>query len=363
MSDLSIFEGTPDIKELVAVAARLGTEELDDGVRRAEQSGTWPGRVRAVLRELPLGGLDLPESLGGVGAGLVAKVAVLEELATHDAGGLPASDQPGPAVGAVLACPDPERAREVAAVGLDGHAGCALVVVDDEQPLPGRLAWLPDHPPPCWVWVSQADDLLLLRVGIDGREGQAADDAPLAFHASGSASVSLAGAEPVGRWPLAPGTGLQVRGRARLWAAAISLGVARAALTSTLAYTTERLVFGKPVAHHQGNAFDLAVVAGRVHAAGLCVRDAAARYEDGDADAGFWATEAWVETTGTAVAVTDLGIQLLGGHGFLMDHLAEKRFREARMLGLLFGGRDRADADLASAVLGVADAIVPGRLS
>jgi alkylation response protein AidB-like acyl-CoA dehydrogenase len=316
--------------------------------------------VSAVLRELPLGGLDLPESLGGVGAGCVAKMAVLEELAAHDAGGLPASDHPGPAVGAVLACPDTDRARDVVGASLGGVAGCALAVVEEEQPLPRRLAWVPARPLPSWVWVSQADDLRLLRVEAACAAPEAADEAPLAFHASGSASVSLASAEVVGSWPLAPRTGLQVRGRARLWAAAVSLGVARAALASTLAYTTDRVVFGKPVAHHQGNAFELAAIAARVHAAGLCVRDAAARFEGDDPDAGFWAAAAWVETTETALAVTDLGIQLLGGHGFLMDHLAEKRFREARMLGFLFGGRDGADADLASAVIEVADPILPG---
>jgi alkylation response protein AidB-like acyl-CoA dehydrogenase len=357
---VSTFELTSDIKELVRVAARLGQEQLDDGGRRAEQAGAWPERVSAVLRQLPLGGLDLPESLGGVGAGCVAKVAVLEELSVHDAGGLPAHDQPGPAAGAVLACPDPARAREVAAASLSGTAGCALAVVEEEQPLPGRLAWLPARPPPAWVWVSQADDLRLLRVTVDGSGRQAADGAALAFHASGSGQVSLAGAELVGRWLLPPRAGLEIRGRARLWAAAVSLGVARAALASTLAYTTERVVFNRPVAHHQGNAFDLAAAAARVHAAGLCVRDAAARFDGRDPDAGFWATEAWVETTEAAVAVTDLGIQLLGGHGFLMDHVAEKRFREARMLGLLLGGRDGADADLASAVLEVVDPILPG---
>ncbi len=357
---MSLFEVTPDIEQLVAVAVRLGADQLDGGVRSAELAGTWPDQVSAVLRELPLGGLDLPGSLGGVSAGCVAKVAVLEELAAHDAGGIPASDQPGPTVGAVLACPDMDRAKEVAAASLDGTAGCALAVVEEQQPLPRRLAWVPSRPMPSWVWVSQADDLRLLRVKVDDTEREASDEVPLAFHASGSVSLSLTDAELVGHWPLAPRSGLQVRGRARLWAAALSLGVARAALASTLAYTTERFVFGKPVAHHQGNAFDLAVVAARVHAAGLCVRDAAARFDGNELDAGFWATEAWVETTETAVAVTDLGIQLLGGHGFLMDHLAEKRFREARMLGLLFGGRDSADADLASAVIDVADTILPG---
>jgi alkylation response protein AidB-like acyl-CoA dehydrogenase len=200
----------------------------------------------------------------------------------------------------------------------------------------------------------------LLQIGPAGTGREAADEAPLAFHASGSGSVSLTSAEVIGSWTLAHRMGLQVRGRARLWAAAVLLGVGRAALASTLAYTTERVVFGKPVAHHQGNAFDLAAMAARVDAAGLCVRDAAARFEGNDPDAGFWATAAWVETTQTAIAVTDLGIQLLGGHGFLMDHLAEKRFREARMLGLLFAGRDGAEADLASAVIGVADPILPG---
>ncbi len=360
---MSAFDLTPDVEQLLSVVARLGVEHLDDGVRAAEEAGAWPDRVLAVLSGLPLGGLDLPESLGGVSAGCIAKMAVLEALAGHDAGGLPASDQPGPAVGAVLACPDAALAKEVAAASQGGSAGCALAAVEDDQRLPRRLAWLPAYPPPSWVWVSQADDLRLLRVKGDGTGHQAADEVSLAFHASGSASVALADAEVVGRWPLVPGTGLEVRGRARLWAAAVALGVARAALTSTLAYTTERQVFGKPVAHHQGNAFDLARAAAGVHAAGLCVRDAAARFDGYDPDSGFWATEAWVETIETAVAVTDLGIQLLGGHGFLVDHLAEKRFREARVLGLLFGGRDAADADLAAAVLDVADPILPAARS
>ena len=75
----------------------------------------------------------------------------------------------------------------------------------------------------------------------------------------------------------------------------------------------------------------------------------------GDPYAGFWATQAWLTAVDTAIAVTDAGVQLLGGHGFLVDHLAEKRFREARMLGLLAGGRDTAEADIASLVLEVPD--------
>jgi alkylation response protein AidB-like acyl-CoA dehydrogenase len=105
--------------------------------------------------------------------------------------------------------------------------------------------------------------------------------------------------------------------------------------------------------HHQGNAFELAVVATELHGARLMVREAAAAFDAGDALAGFWATQAWLGALAAATQITDLGVQLLGGHGFLIDHLAEKRFREARMLALLHGGRDAAEADLSAMVLDV----------
>ena len=103
-------------------------------------------------------------------------------------------------------------------------------------------------------------------------------------------------------------------------------------------------MFGKPVAHHQGNAFDLAHAAARVHGARLAVRDAAAAFDGDEPDAAFWATQAWLEAMEAAHLATNLGIQLLGGHGFIVDHLAEKRFREARMLAMLAGAPRRRRA-------------------
>ena len=82
---MSTFDLTPDVEQLLSVVARLGVEHLDESVRGAEAAGAWPDRGLAVLGELPLGGLDLPPTLGGVSAGCVAKMAVLEALAGHDA--------------------------------------------------------------------------------------------------------------------------------------------------------------------------------------------------------------------------------------------------------------------------------------
>jgi alkylation response protein AidB-like acyl-CoA dehydrogenase len=307
--------------------------------------------VLDVLDGFPLGGLDLPEALGGVDAGLLAKVVVLDALAAADAGGLAAADRPGLAAGAVIACPDRALATEVAAACLDGSAHCAFTVVDPDRRT-AVLEWAPGWPALRWVWAMEGDTLRLLGVA-DPPEALTS----LAFQASGGVSIPLAGLAGLGSWELSPWTALMVRARARLWASAVAVGVAGAALADTIAYTTERVVFGKPVAHHQGNAFDLAHAAARVHGARLAVRDAAAAIDGEEPDAAFWATQAWLEVADAAHLATNLGIQLLGGHGFIVDHLAEKRFREARMLAMLAGARDAAELDVAAFVLDIDDPV------
>lgn len=351
---MSSFTLSVELGELREAASRFASSVLAPAARDHERAGDWPGSVRDVLDGFALAALDLPTELGGAGSdgGSLAKVVLLEALAGGDAGGLPAADQPGPAAGAVAACPDRVLAERVAGSCLAGEASTALALADPDTGGPGAVEWAPAWPPLGSVWVSDGDELRLLSIGADASRPAAE---ALAFHASGGISVDLGDATEAGRWSLPPGAGLRIRGRARLWAAAVAVGVAQAAFDATIAYTTERVVFGKPVAHHQGNAFDLAGLATNLHGARLAVRDAAGNYDHGDPHAGFWATQAWLFAVDTAVAVTDAGIQLLGGHGFLVDHLAEKRFREARMLGLLWGGRDGAQSDVAGAVLDVPD--------
>lgn len=346
------FALAPEVEELRAAAERLARSELGPQVRESEAAGRWPDSVLSVLDGFPLSGLDLPESLGGVGAGMMAKVVALETLAMADASGLYGADRPGPAAAALLACPDQALAAQVAASCLDGSASCAITVIDPDVGS-SQLDWAPGWPALRWIFVSEANELRLLEV-----TGTPTPIVALAFQASGSVSVPYSSTTERGRWALDTKAAQTLRGRARLWGAAIAVGVAQAALEETIEYASERVVFGKPVAHHQGNAFDIAHAGGRIHAARLCVRDAAASFDRDEPDAGFWATQAWLETMEAAFNATNVGIQLLGGHGFIVDHLAEKRFREARHLFMTVGGRDAADFDVSAAVLDVPDALL-----
>jgi len=345
-----MFALTPEIEALQAAAKRLAEHELGPAARQAEQSGAWSEQALRVLDGLALTGLDLPAQLGGEGIGAEAKVVVLEALAQGDAGGLPSADPLGLAAGALAACPDAGLAREIVAACRRREAACALLVAADPEQAPLRIEWTPRAAR--WAFLSDGDRLSLLEL-----RAQPEAVVALAFHASGGVAIDLRDARTLGTWELAAPGGLAVRGRARLWAAAAAIGVSQAALDATIAYTTERVVFGKAVAHHQANAFELAAAAARLQAARLLLHEAAAGFDAGARSAGAWATSAWSQAIETAVAVTDLGVQLLGGHGFLKDHLAEKRFREARMLGLLAGGRDAAEADAAAAALQARDPV------
>ncbi|MCP4225986.1 MAG: hypothetical protein GY773_21835 [Actinomycetia bacterium] len=356
--DLVELALTPELNDLQAVARRLGRERLAPAVREHEQAGQWPREVMAVLDQLPLGGLDLPTRLGGAEWGCLAKTVALEALASADAGGLPAADRIGVTAGAIDACPDSSVVALVATACEAGTARCAFTVADADFPR-ARLDWSPGWPDLGWIWVADGTTLRLL--GVD-RAAQARIEpvTALAFQASGGVSLDLDELPLVGQWELDSTTALQVRGRARLWAAAVAIGIAQAAIEDTIDYATERVVFGKPVAHHQGNAFDLAAAAAGVHGARLIVRDAAGAVDRGNPDAGYWATQAWIETMDAALVATNVGIQLLGGHGFLIDHMAEKRFREARHLALLAGGRDAAEFDVANHTLEVGDPLTSG---
>jgi alkylation response protein AidB-like acyl-CoA dehydrogenase len=345
VTDPAGFALAEEVEDLRDAAERFARDGLAPAAREHERAGRWPEGVLAVLDGFALGDLDRRDRGG---AGCLAKVVLLETLAAGDAGGLPAADRPGPAAGAVAACPDRALADTAA-------SACWLLAAGPAAGPPEAVEWAPGWPPLRWVWISAGDHLML----AEARAAPVPVTA-LAFAASGGATSDLGGARVAGAWDLAPGGGLGVRGRARLWSAAVAVGLGQAAFDATVAYTTERVVFGRPVAHHQANAFELAALATGLHGARLAVRDAAAGFDGGDPAAGFWATQAWLEAIDAAVAVSEAGIQLLGGHGFLVDHLAEKRFREARMLGLLAGGRDAALDDLAAAVLDVRDPLAGG---
>jgi alkylation response protein AidB-like acyl-CoA dehydrogenase len=116
----------------------------------------------------------------------------------------------------------------------------------------------------------------------------------------------------------------------RIEVAAASLGIARAALEYARDYAGTRQAFGQPISRYQGLSFPMADAATRLHAARLLTWEAA-RAADRGQPIDARAAMAKLFASETAVEVTGLAMQVLGGHGYVEDHPVEKWLRDARL--------------------------------
>ncbi|PWC12092.1 acyl-CoA dehydrogenase [Brenneria roseae subsp. americana] len=122
----------------------------------------------------------------------------------------------------------------------------------------------------------------------------------------------------------------------RLSCSAIALGIAQSALDATLAYTKERIQFGKPIAANQGVQWMLVDMATRVDCARMLVYRAAAAKMAGGAYTRE-AAQAKLYASETATFVTQKAVQLHGGMGYTQSYPVERLMREAKLTEIFEG--------------------------
>jgi butyryl-CoA dehydrogenase len=135
-------------------------------------------------------------------------------------------------------------------------------------------------------------------------------------------------------------------------AAAISLGLAQAALETAIQHARERTVAGQAIGAHQGVQFLIADMATRLDAARALVYGASRAADSGAAVRTLAASKAKLFASETALEVTDKALQVLGGHGYTRDYPVERCYRDARGLTLHFKTSELLRCDIGKAVLG-----------
>lgn len=169
-------------------------------------------------------------------------------------------------------------------------------------------------------------------VKVEDKMGQrASNTVELAFE-----NVRVPKANVLGK----PGRGfviaLQTLDFGRSGVAALSVGVARAALEHAIEYAKTRYQFGAPILNNQGVSFMLADMATKVEAARLLTWQAAWQVDQGlkstitSAMAKCFASDA-------AMAVTTDAVQIFGGYGYMRDYPVEKLMRDAKLLQIYEG--------------------------
>ena len=122
----------------------------------------------------------------------------------------------------------------------------------------------------------------------------------------------------------------------RLSIAAQGLASAAAVFDATLAYTNERVAFGKPIADFQNTRFELAELSTELDASRAYFDRAVLAYNDhrltavDAAKAKLWLTE-------MQGRVIDRCLQLFGGYGYMMEYPVARAYQDAR-IQRIFGG-------------------------
>ncbi|MBS0521235.1 MAG: acyl-CoA dehydrogenase family protein [Proteobacteria bacterium] len=352
-------------------ARAFAQDQVLPNVRTWEAAGEIPRSLRLEMGRLGFMGMCVSPEWGGAGAGMVAYVLALEEIAAAD-GGLSTvmSVNNSPVCAALLAYGSSEQketwlkplaggemlgafcltepqagsdasnlrtraerrgngwvingVKQFITSGRTGDVALVFAVTDAANPKRGISCFIVPTGAPGYRVAS-----------VEKKLGQkSSDTCQIAFENCEVGADAMLGAEGQGyRIALA---NLEV---GRIGIAAQAVGMARASFELARAYAGEREAFGTKIVNHQAVQFRLADMATKVSVARQMVLHAASLREAGRpclteaAMAKLYASE-------MAEEVCSAAIQIHGGYGYVADYLAEKIWRDVRVCQIYEGTSD-----------------------
>jgi alkylation response protein AidB-like acyl-CoA dehydrogenase len=320
------FAITEEEQLLAETASRFGAEHLSgEREREHEAARAYPEALLSSFEEMGLAGINRAE----MGLDASHRLAVWTALAAADTSAPYGLDPIGPGAAALEQVPDGTGIVLVAP---------GVTVADGRAT--GLIPWVPRRSLD-WLVLIRDEGLFLIKE--PGYETLASR--PCGLQACGGLEVSLDGAdcEQVGDAERAQ----MALDECRLLAGAVMLGGARDSHDAAAKYAQERVAFGKPIAHHQGLAFQLADAATDLDAAQLLLGGSIR-------DSGLVAN-AHAHACEVAMRVCERSVQVLGGHGYLYDHRVEKRMRDVRAVAALYGGAILSEHHASLAVFDLPD--------
>lgn len=365
------------------LAKKIAKEQIAPQASEADRKGTFPWNVIRLIGEVELPAVVMSENEGGAGEGRVCFASVVQELAKACASTAliytshvvlaKAIDVAGndhlkkrwlpklsrcEVLGA-FAVHEPDSGSNAGAISTtaikDGDSYClngskffitsggeadaylVLVRTDPEMGPKGMSTLLVEKDTP-GLSFGRAEEKMGLR-STSSKE--------MFFKDCRIPAENLIGDE---------GCGLQVIGKSVIgWgfygAAAISVGIAKAALEKAVKHAGERTIGGQPIGVHQGVQFLLSdmIIGSETAEAYLNACASGADAVPGTvAQNGF---KAKLYASEMAVGVTNKAIQVMGGHGYCRDYTVERLFRDARGLTLHFKTSEWLKQDIAKAAL------------
>ena len=139
----------------------------------------------------------------------------------------------------------------------------------------------------------------------------------------------------------------------RIGIAAQALGIAQGAYDAAVAYSKERIQFGKPIGFQQAISFKIADMATKLRCARFLVYSAA-ELKEAHAPYGMESAMAKRYASDIALEVTNDALQIHGGAGFMKGMEVERAYRDAKITTIYEGTNEIQRVVIASHILGKA---------
>ncbi|MEU7813717.1 acyl-CoA dehydrogenase family protein [Pseudonocardia sp. NPDC049154] len=352
--------------QIVSAVRRLVRDLVVPREQEIEETDAIPDDIRAAAADMGLFGYALPEEYGGLGVTMSEDVRLAFEFGYTAPAFRSLFGTNNGIAGQVIARfgDEAQRAEFLPALAA-GKAVASFALTESEagsDPSGMRTTAHPDGSD--WVldgtkrYITNAPlaDLFVVfaRTGTEAREISAfvvdagtpgltvgPRDAKMGQHGAWTAEVHLDGVRvPATRMVGAEGrafrSAMTVLSRGRLHIAALCVGLSQRVLDESVAHAAASRQGGRPIGEFQLVQAMLSESYAELAAGRALVLDAAARY-DGGADTSTGPSAAKLYCSEMASRITDRGVQVHGGLGYLSTTPVERLFRDARLYRIYEG--------------------------
>lgn len=351
-----------------SLADQLGRERFAPLAPELDRDQRYPWETIEALVEHKFTGLFLPKQWGGEGASLVATVAAVETLGLHCAStaAIMCAYQLG-AFPILLAGTDAQKdfylremtqGRATSFALSERIAGSDAAAIEatgtkegDGWRLKGEKYWIGNGGASRYYVVFVKTDPAAGGRGISAfmvdkeQPGAVIDELNDKMGIRGTQTSNLKvdlvvpESARIGEPNRALRLALQTLNVGRIMVSAQSLGLALAAYREASSRAVARKTFGQPIGENQGIGFKLADMATEISAARMVLYEAARAYDRGE-DVSNLGAMAKLFTSEVAHRAADNAVQIWGGLGYCKPTVAERLYRDQRILEIYEGSSE-----------------------
>ena len=370
-----------EAQDLLQDVKNFCEKEVVEQCKAYDVSGEWPKEIYDKAIEQGYQALEVPEEYGGPGLSRVDVAALIEQMAIADAGFATTISASGLGMKPVLIAGSEalkQRACDLIleggfgafcltepGAGSDAGAGKTTAVKDgDEYVLNGRK---------CFITNASVADFFVVTAMTAKDQGTKGISAFLVYKGTPGLSVGnhenkmgircsttsdviledvrIPAENRLGEEGTGFITAMKTLDLARTWCAVIGVGVAQRCIDEAVAYSKQRVQFGKPICKNQAIQFKIADMEIRTEASRQLI---AHSIRLADMGLPFSKESAAAKCfTGDSVMQTAIdAVQILGGYGYSREYPVEKLMRDAKIFQIFEGTNEIQRMVVGRAVIG-----------